>query len=231
MYILRIPEINCLLVRNLFLIYYKGSYGKCFEVKDKASGERFACKILSQTLLNDKDNKQMVRNEITIHRRLQHGNIVKFVESFSDANNIYMIQSLCSNFSLANLLKQRGTVTLFECRYILNQILHGAHYIHEKGLIHRDLKVANILITDDMQMKIGDFGLVIRVENAPKEANILCGTTNYLAPEVIQLIGYKRRSDVWAIGVIAFILLFGYKPFEEKYIHKTMYRIKRADYR
>lgn len=157
--------------------------------------------------------------------------MVDFIESFNDANHIYMIQSLCPNHSLRDLLKHRGVVRTHECRYFINQILKGVEYIHKLQIIHRDLKLSNILIDANMQMKICDFGLAISESDAQLEADIVCGTTNYLAPEVIDLKGFKRRSDVWAIGVIAFILLYGYKPFEAENEKATYERISRADYR
>lgn len=107
----------------------------------------------------------------------------------------------------------------------------GTEYIHKKGIIHRDLKLANILIDGDMQMKICDFGLATLEADAISEAHIVMGTTNYLAPEVINRQGFKRRSDIWAIGVIAFVLLYGYKPFEGDDETTTHHRISKADYR
>lgn len=172
-----------------------------------------------------------MQNELTLHSRLKHEHVVKFVESFEDGKNIYMIQSLCSNYTLEHLQKLRTTVELHECRYFVSQILKGLLYIHKKGIIHRDIKLSNILIDHDMQMKIGDFGLAITVKDAPSDAHILCGTTNYLAPEALQLMGFKRRSDVWAVGVIAFILTYGHKPFEEGNEAATKDRINAVDYR
>lgn len=173
----------------------------------------------------------MVKNEIKFHCKLKHEHVVRFVESFADRRHIYIVQALCSNGSLAQLCAQRKALDVSECRYCVYQILNGAAYIHNKGIIHRDLKLANILIDHGMQMKIGDFGLAILETDAHLEANLMCGTTNYLAPEVINCKGSKRRSDVWAIGVIAFILLYGYKPFEAHDENTTHDRILCADYR
>lgn len=200
-------------------------------VINQKTNERLACKILSSTLIQDEVNKEMVKSEIEFHRKLKHEHVVGFVESFMDKRYIYIVQALCTNGTLGQIMIQRQRVLVPECRYCVFQILKGIDYIHRKGIVHRDLKVANILVDSNMQMKICDFGLAILERNAHLEADILCGTTNYLAPEVINLNGFERRSDIWAIGVIAFVLLYGYKPFEADTEKITFDRIARADYR
>lgn len=212
-------------------LFIQGSYGKCYEVINQKTKERLACKILSSKLILDEENKAMVKNEIKFHRNLIHPHIVRFVESFSDRHHIYIIQTLCSKGSLAQLTLQRKRLSVSECRYCVYQILKGMNHIHQKGIVHRDVKLANILIDGDMQMKICDFGLAILETDAHLEAHTLCGTTNYLAPEVVNRSGFERRSDIWAIGVITFILLYGYKPFEAHDEKTTYDRIARVDYR
>lgn len=173
----------------------------------------------------------MVKNEINFHSKLKHAHVVRFLESFTDQHRIYIVQKLCTNGSLLRLATQRNRFDVSECRYCMYQILKGAAYIHNEGIIHRDLKLANILIDDEMQMKICDFGLAILATDAHLEGSVECGTPNYLAPEVVKLEGFEKRSDVWAIGVIGFILLHGYKPFEGEDRKTTNDRITRADYR
>lgn len=170
-------------------------------------------------------------NEIRIHRKLKHKHIVEFIESFENEKFIYMIQSLCPNHSLRDLQKHRGTFSNQECRYFINQTLRGLQYIHEREIIHRDLKPSNILIDANMQMKIGDFGLAIHFDDPRLLSRSLCGTTNYLAPEVINRNGFTYKSDVWAVGVITFVLCFGHKPFDADDLYETHQRIVRANYR
>lgn len=170
-----------------------------------------------------------MQNEIRIHRKLKHNHVVELIESFQDKSHIYLVQSLCPNYTLRDLQKHRGTVTIHECRYFIYQILQGVQYIHENGVIHRDLKPSNILIDKNFQLRIADFGLAVRSDQ--NESKSICGTTHYLAPEVVNRKGFEFRSDVWAIGVIAFILSFGYKPFEENNLDAVHRRIVLADYR
>lgn len=181
-------------------------------------------------MVQDIHLKRLVQNEIKIHCQLRHAHVVKFIESFNDANHIYMIQSLCLNHSLRELVKYRGVVSIDECRYFLSQILKGVDYIHKSGIIHRDLKLSNVLIDGNMQMKIGDFGLAIEADNPRAKSKSLCGTTNYLPPEVVDRKGFAFGSDVWACGIIAFVLLYGYAPFDEHDAMETYKRISRCEY-
>lgn len=213
------------------MCFVQGSYGKCYMVINRKTNERLACKILSSELVQDEVCKEMVKSEIHFHRKLKHEHIVAFVESFTDKQHIYIVQALCANGNLGQIMIQRQRIFVSECRYCVFQMLKGIDYIHSQGIVHRDLKVTNILVDANMQMKICDFGLAILERDAHLEADILCGTTNYLAPEVINLNGFERRSDIWAIGVIAFILLYGNKPFEADTEKLTFDRIARADYR
>lgn len=172
----------------------------------------------------------LVRNEIEIHRKLKHNHVVEFIDAFEDTKFIYMVQSLCSNHSLKELQLNRGSVSISECRYFVHQIMLGADYMHEMGFIHRDLKLSNILIDEQMQIKIGDFGLAIHEDDPRLNSRSQCGTTNYLAPEVINRKGFTFRSDIWAVGVITFALRFGHKPFEDKDLYATHRRIACANY-
>lgn len=200
-----------------FFAILQGAYGKCVEVVKKSTSEHFACKIFSKNLISKHNElKELVQNEIKIHCRLKHKHIVAFIESFEDTKHVYMIQSLCSNNSLERLKVKRGTVSINECRYFVHQILQGVKYIHDKGFIHRDLKLSNILLTDNVQVKICDFGLAVHIDDTRLSRSI-CGTKYYIAPEVVNRMGFVRRSDVWSIGIISFVLVFGLQPFQQDY--------------
>lgn len=181
-------------------------------------------------MVQDIHLKRLVRNEILIHCKLRHEHVVQFIESFNDTNHIYMIQSLCMNHSLRELVKHRGVVGISDCRYFLNQILKGVDYIHKSGIIHRDLKLSNVLIDENIQMKIGDFGLAIECDSPRLKSKSLCGTTNYLAPEVVDRKGFTFGSDIWACAVMAYVLLYGYTPFEEHDEAETYKRISCGNY-
>lgn len=174
----------------------------------------------------------LMLREINIHSKLKHEHVVEFIESFEDEHFIYIIQFLCSNQSLWELRKLRGNLTIAECRYFVSQTLKAVEYIHSEGYIHRDIKPSNILIDSNMQIKLTDFGLSISREM--KQSGSICGTLNYLSPEVVMGKGANTKSDIWATGVVAFFLHFGFKPFDEddRYDEKEIYnRICNVDYR
>lgn len=154
---------------------------------------------MSRKVLEDEELLKFAKTEIRIHRKLKHKHVVDFIESFEDEKYLFMIQALCSNYSLRHLQLAKENFTINDCRYIIGQILKGVQYIHEQGVIHRDIKLSNILIDENMQMKICDFGMAIRAENAVSVSNSICGTVNFLAPEVVNRQGYAYASDIWVI--------------------------------
>uniref|UniRef100_A0A674ICX4 Protein kinase domain-containing protein n=1 Tax=Terrapene triunguis TaxID=2587831 RepID=A0A674ICX4_9SAUR len=143
-----------------------------------------------------------VEREIELHSHLSHRHVVGFHRHFADRDNIYMILEYCSHKSLAHILKARKTLTEPEVRYYLRQIIAGLRYLHQQGIIHRDLKLSNFFLTKNMQVKIGDLGLATRDEQAGRRRGVVCGTPNYLAPEVIAKKGHSFQSDIWALGCI-----------------------------
>ncbi|XP_032992642.1 serine/threonine-protein kinase PLK2-like isoform X3 [Lacerta agilis] len=164
-----------------------------------------------------------VEREIELHSQLKHRNVVGFHRHFADQENIYMVLEYCSRKSLAHILKVRKTLTEPEVRFYLKQVIAGLQYLHQQGIIHRDLKLSNFFITKTMQVKIGDLGLATREEQASRRRGVVCGTPNYLAPEVIAKKGHSFKSDVWALGCIMYTALTGCSPFE--ITHKQeMYR-------
>lgn len=144
-------------IRGRFL--GKGGFAKCYEVTaDKSSGV-LACKIVNKNMLVKAHHRDKMAQEIKIHRTLQHPNIVAFHSFFEDDLFVYIVLECCEKKSLLELSKRRKTITEPEARYFLQQICEAVRYLHEdKGVIHRDLKLGNIFISD-MMVKVGDFGL------------------------------------------------------------------------
>ncbi|XP_010156222.1 PREDICTED: serine/threonine-protein kinase PLK1, partial [Eurypyga helias] len=117
-----------------------------------------------------------------------------------------------------------------EVRYYLRQIILGCQYLHSHRVIHRDLKLGNLFLSDDMEVKIGDFGLATKVEFDGERKKTLCGTPNYIAPEVLDKKGHSFEVDIWSIGCIMYTLLVGKPPFESSCLKETYIRIKKNEY-
>ncbi|XP_077188486.1 inactive serine/threonine-protein kinase PLK5-like isoform X2 [Paroedura picta] len=192
----------------------KGAFGRCYKFTDMSTNNIYAVKVVSQSRVSRLDNRGKVEREIELHSQLKHKNVVGFHRHFADQENIYMVLEYCSRKSLAHILKARKTLTEPEVRFYLKQIISGLQYIHQQGIIHRDLKLSNFFITKNMQVKIGDLGLATREEQANRRRGVVCGTPNYLAPEVIAKKGHSFKSDVWALGCIMYTALTGCSPFE-----------------
>nr|XP_006811786.1 PREDICTED: serine/threonine-protein kinase PLK1 isoform X2 [Saccoglossus kowalevskii] len=168
--------------------------------------------------------------EIAIHRSLIHPNIVGFHGFFEDSNFVYVLLELCRRRSLMELHKRRKAVTEPEARYFMRQILLATIYIHKEKVIHRDMKLGNLFLNDMMEIKIGDFGLATKIDYEGERKKTLCGTPNYIAPEVLNKKGHSYEVDMWSIGCILYTLLVGKPPFETTCLKDTYLRIKKNEY-
>lgn len=112
------------------------------------------------------------------------------------------------------MIKIRGTFTTPEIQTFTYGIVQGLKYLHSKHIIHRDLKLGNLFVDDKMNIKIGDFGLATKLEFEKEKKRTVCGTPNYIAPEILEGKGYTYKVDIWSIGVIIYTLYTGVPPFE-----------------
>jgi serine/threonine protein kinase len=156
--------------------------------------------------------------ELQIHSKLSHPNIVTFYRAFSFGLSTYVVLELCPNGSLADMLKKRKHMTLPEIRRLVIQVCGAVKYLHHRHIVHRDLKTGNLFLDDKMNVKVGDFGLaallVTERDMEVRRRTTMCGTPNYLAPEILEKgKGHDEKVDLWAIGVIAYTLAVGKAPF------------------
>jgi len=161
----------------------EGGFAVCYEVVDE-KGNTYAAKVVSkQTLKGEKQRSKLI-GEIKIQKSLHHQNIVRFYDVFEDSENVYMIIEICRNNTLVELLKKRKRLTEPEVRFYMLQLIAATIYMHKKHVIHRDLKLGNLLLDDNMDLKIADFGLAAMIQHEGERKKTICGTPNYIAPDL-----------------------------------------------
>jgi len=205
----------------------KGSFSRCYEIYDPDKQKLLAGKVIDKASLDKNEAKEKLLNEVRIHQLMSHPNIVRFEEYFEDSSKAYLLIELCSNNSLKAMIKQRHKLKEIEAQYFLVQLVYAVKYIHSQNVIHRDLKLENLFLSNDMQLKVGDFGLATKLSFAEEKKRSVCGTPKYMAPEVIasKARGYTLIADIWSIGVILYTMLLGETPFESDNIERTYRRI------
>ncbi|CAG9323808.1 unnamed protein product [Blepharisma stoltei] len=209
----------------------KGGFARVYELLSLDAKQITAAKIISKSALNKARSRQKLMSEIKIHRALKHPNIVGFEHFFEDSENVYILLELCSNQTLNELLRRRKRLTEIEAQCYLLQCIEGLKYLHSHRIIHRDIKLGNLFLNDKMQLKIGDFGLATKLEFDGEKKRTICGTPNYIAPEVLDgKIGHSYEVDIWSTGVLGYTLLVGKPPFETSDVKTTYRRIKMNAY-
>jgi polo-like kinase 1 len=208
----------------------KGGFAQVFEVTNVESKRVMAAKIISKESLKKSRQRQKLMSEIKIHKALRHPNIVHYEHVFEDHANVYMLMELCRNESLNELMKRRKRLTEFETRSYTAQLTKGLIYIHSQDIIHRDLKLGNLFLSDKMEIKIGDFGLAAKLLDRSERRTTVCGTPNYIAPEILAQSGHSFEVDLWSLGVVIYTLLLGKPPFETNEIKATYKLIKNCKF-
>uniref|UniRef100_A0A8C4NVD2 Serine/threonine-protein kinase PLK n=1 Tax=Dicentrarchus labrax TaxID=13489 RepID=A0A8C4NVD2_DICLA len=208
----------------------KGGFAKCYEMTDLSTSKVYAAKIIPHARVSKPHQREKIDREIELHKVLHHKHIVHFYHHFEDKENIYILLEYCSRKSLAHILKARKVLTEPEVRYYLRQIVSGLRYLHEQEILHRDLKLGNFFVSESMELKVGDFGLAAKLEPAGNRRKTICGTPNYLSPEVLNKQGHGCESDIWALGCVMYTMLLGRPPFETTNLKETYRCIREARY-
>ena len=164
-----------------------------------------------------------------------HANILTLVDYFETMNNLYLITDLALGGELFDRICRKGNYSERDAAVVLRQVISALTYLHENGIVHRDIKAENILFRtpeDDADVLITDFGLsrVITEEGSDEVLTTTCGTPAYMAPEIFRKVGHGKPVDVWAVGIIAYFLLCGYLPFDRDTNIEEMEAILKADY-
>ncbi|XP_038847010.1 calcium/calmodulin-dependent protein kinase type II subunit gamma-like isoform X7 [Salvelinus fontinalis] len=210
----------------------KGAFSVVRRCVKKSSGQEFAAKIINTKKLSARDHQKLER-EARICRLLKHSNIVRLHDSISEEGFHYLVFDLVTGGELFEDIVAREYYSEADASQCINQILESVQHIHQHDIVHRDLKPENLLLASKMKgaaVKLADFGLAIEVQGDQQAWFGFAGTPGYLSPEVLRKDSYGKPVDIWACGVILYILLVGYPPFWDEDQHKLYQQIKAGAY-
>ncbi|XP_046667366.1 calcium/calmodulin-dependent protein kinase type II alpha chain isoform X9 [Homalodisca vitripennis] len=210
----------------------KGAFSVVRRCVQKSSGQEFAAKIINTKKLSARDFQKLER-EARICRKLQHPNIVRLHDSIQEENFHYLVFDLVTGGELFEDIVAREFYSEADASHCIQQILESVHHCHSNGVVHRDLKPENLLLASKAKgaaVKLADFGLAIEVQGEQQAWFGFAGTPGYLSPEVLKKEPYGKPVDIWACGVILYILLVGYPPFWDEDQHRLYAQIKAGAY-
>jgi len=209
----------------------KGAFGDVYKAVDKETGEVVAIKAI-QIDNGLKNHLKKIKRELMIIKFLHHENIVRFFEYFKTEEKVFLVMELAEGGELLQLILDNGFVAPSDTAGYMRQILAGIDYMHQHGIVHRDLTLENLLVDKTKTIiKITDFGVSKNFRNLKKGMKRFVGNLPYLAPEFLDCKIYDQTVDIWAIGVIAYFLLAGYPPFDGRDDNAIWARILKLDYR
>ncbi|KAF7110058.1 hypothetical protein CFC21_110218 [Triticum aestivum] len=192
----------------------QGSFAKVKFAVDADTGAPVAMKVLDKATILNNRMLQQIKKEISIMKIVRHPNIIRLNEVLAGQTKIYIIMELITGGELFDKIARQGKLRENEARKYFQQLIDAINYCHSKGVYHRDLKPENLLLDSRGNLKVSDFGLSSLSQNG--FLHTTCGTPNYVAPEVLSDGGYDgSAADVWSCGVILYVLMAGYLPFEE----------------
>ncbi|XP_036790059.1 calcium/calmodulin-dependent protein kinase type II delta 2 chain isoform X2 [Oncorhynchus mykiss] len=217
---------------QLFEELGKGAFSvvkRCLRI---SSGQEFAAKIINTKKLSARDHQKLER-EARICRLLKHPNIVRLHDSISEEGFHYLLFDLVTGGELFEDIVAREYYSEADASHCIQQIVESVHHCHVNGIVHRDLKPENLLLASKLKgaaVKLADFGLAIEVQGDQQAWFGFAGTPGYLSPEVLRKDPYGKPVDMWACGVILYILLVGYPPFWDEDQHRLYQQIKAGAY-
>jgi aurora kinase A len=208
----------------------KGKFGNVYLAREKTSKFIVALKVLFKSQIQKANVEHQLKREIEIQSHLRHPNILRMYGYFHDDSRVYMILEFAPKGELFKELQAQPNKRFSEDRtakYIA-QIADALRYCHSKKVIHRDIKPENLLLGINGEIKIADFGWSVHSPSSRRDT--LCGTLDYLPPEMVQGMPHDEKVDLWSLGVLCYECLVGKPPFEAATFEETYRRIGRADY-
>ncbi|KAB2025729.1 hypothetical protein ERO13_D06G144400v2 [Gossypium hirsutum] len=211
----------------------EGSFAKVKFAKNIEAGENVAIKIVDKEKVLKHKMIGQIKREISTMKLIRHPNVIRMYEVMASKTKIYIVLEFVTGGELFNKIASRGRFKEDEARKYFQQLIHAVDYCHSRGVYHRDLKPENLLLDANGVLKVSDFGLSALPQQVGDDGllHTTCGTPNYVAPEVINNKGYHgAKADLWSCGVILFVLMAGYLPFEHPNLMGLYKKIFKADF-
>jgi len=205
-----------------------GSFGRVYLVTHNITKKKYALKVINKhKVIQSYGNCDLIHNEIDIHSKLNHPNIIKLYNVLETEEEINILLEYAQNGSLYSLIKQENGFSENEAYKYFIQIVNAVYFLHQNNIIHRDIKPENILIGDNNLLKLCDFGWA--KELTMNNRSTFCGTVEYMAPEIVGSGKYDCGVDIWSLGILLYELLIGHSPFKSKKDKNTMIKIQLHD--
>jgi 5'-AMP-activated protein kinase catalytic alpha subunit len=210
-----------------------GTFAKVYHARNLKSGKSVAMKVVGKEKVIKVGMMEQIKREISVMKMVKHPNIVDLHEVMASKSKIYFAMELVRGGELFNKIA-RGRLKEDVARVYFQQLISAIDFCHSRGVYHRDLKPENLLLDDDGNLKVTDFGLSAFTEHLKQDGllHTTCGTPAYVAPEVIGKKGYDgAKADLWSCGVILYVLLAGFLPFQDDNLVAMYRKIYRGDFK
>eukprot|EP00980_Cylindrotheca_fusiformis_P031078 scaffold25800_cov162-Cylindrotheca_fusiformis.AAC.4 len=207
----------------------RGKFGKVYLARERESKYIVAIKVLEKSQLLKAGVEHQLRREIEIQSHLRNRNILRMYGYFYDAKRIYLILEYSPGGELFKRLMQKGRFSEKTSARYISDLAAALDFCHDKHVIHRDIKPENLLLGAHSEIKIADFGWSVHAPTSRR--NTLCGTLDYLPPEMVEGRDHDEKVDIWSLGILLYEFLYGFPPFEAEGHSATYRRISRVDLR
>ncbi|XP_049354662.1 CBL-interacting protein kinase 18-like [Solanum verrucosum] len=211
----------------------QGNFGKVYYGRNLESGQTVAIKVIDKEKVQKAGLTEQTKREISVMALVKHPHVVQLYEVMATKSKIYFVIEHAKGGELFNKLT-KGRLKEDVARKLFQQLINAVEFCHSRDVYHRDLKPENLLLDENGNLKVSDFGLSALAESKRQDGllHTTCGTPAYVAPEVISRKGYKGvKADIWSCGVILFVLLAGYLPFYDSNLMNLYRKICRAEYK
>ncbi|XP_045805376.1 CBL-interacting protein kinase 5-like isoform X4 [Trifolium pratense] len=211
----------------------QGNFAKVYHARNLKTGQNVAIKVCNKEMIMRVGMKEQMKREISVMHLVRHPNIVEFYDVMASKTKIYFAMEYVKGGELFNKVS-RGKLREDMARKYFQQLIEAVNHCHKRGVYHRDLKLENLLLDENGDLKVSDFGLSALLESKKKDGllHTTCGTPAYVAPEVIRQKGYDgAMADIWSCGIILYVLLAGYLPFNDKNLMEMYKKIAKAEFK